>query len=96
MEDSLVHSGTWEDGKFVPRPDEEQRGKSSYLDWVLNLRSPLSDKMKIYSLPEAEHVFWSQMTAPKTGYLRVPSQSEEKETKIKNDEMAQQLTGFRF
>ena len=52
--------------------------------------------MKIYSLPEAEHVFWTQMTAPKTGYMRVPSASEENETRLKNEEMAQQLTGFRF
>jgi hypothetical protein len=52
--------------------------------------------MKIYSLPEAEHVFWAQMTAPKTGYMRVPSASEEKETRMKNEEMAQQLTAFRY
>ena len=65
------------------------------MDWVLNMRSPLSDKMKVYALPEAEHVFWQQMTAPGTGYLRVPSAAEEKETRMKNDEMAQQLTDFR-
>ena len=59
------------------------------------MRSPLSDKMKVYALPEAEHVFWQQMTAPGTGYLRVPSAAEEKETRMKNDEMAQQLTDFR-
>ena len=93
---TIFFPGNWKDGKFVPRAGEEPRGKSSYLDWVLNLRSPLSDRMKIYSLPEAEHVFWTQMTAPKTGYMRVPSASEEDETRLKNDEMAQQLTSFRF
>ena len=102
MEDSLFISGKWEEKensiKFIPRKEEAENrnGKSSYLDWVLNLRSPLSDDMKIYSLPEAEYVFWSQMTAEKTGYLRVPSASEEEETRKKNDEMAQQLTDFRF
>jgi hypothetical protein len=46
-------------------------GRSGYISWIVEETSVLSDKTRVFTLPEVEFEFWTKMIDLETGYIRL-------------------------